>query len=133
MKLDLTTSLVLLASQGVGIMTSAPEGLVSLGVGLIGVALARWVFVNKEQRKNGRKEQWHEWLPLTLTAMLITAVIIYDRALSISASAFVGLGTGWAAVILLEVMGDRLTAMVRAATGLQPTATPPKDEKKTED
>lgn len=106
---------MVLASNYVAISSSVPDGLVSLGVGLIGVALARWVFVNREVRRTNKKEKWTETLPLTLVAMLIAGVMILDRELSVSASAFLGLGVGWAAVLILDVLGERVIATLRGA------------------
>jgi hypothetical protein len=91
---------VVAAGQGV------PSGMISLFVGLLGVALARWVFVNKEYRATNRPQKWNETLPLTLVAMLVAGVLIWDRKFSVSTSAFVGLGVGWTAVLLLDVLGD---------------------------
>lgn len=91
-----------------------PDAIVSLGVGLIGVALARWVFVGRENRRLGTPQRWNDTLPLTLVAMLVAGVVIYDRDLGLSAAAFTGLGVGWAAVLLLDVMGERVTSMLRA-------------------
>ena len=104
----------MLSSQIVAAFQSIPDGLVSLGVGLWGVVLARWVFVNRENRRLPRKQVWHETLPLTLVAMLVASVVILDRNLGLSAAAFVGLGVGWVAVLLLDVLGDRITAAFRA-------------------
>jgi H+/Cl- antiporter ClcA len=97
-----------------------PLALVSLGVGLIGVALARWVFVNREARRLRRRERWHETLPLTLVAMLVAGVIIHDRQLGVSAAAFTGLGVGWAAVLLLDLLGERVVAVLRASFSAGP-------------
>jgi len=105
---------VVVYSQFVAFARSIPEGLVSLAVGLIGVALARWVFVNREYRRVGMRQGWSETLPLTLVAMLVAGVLIYDRQLGISASAFVGLGVGWVAVVLLDVFGDRILSFFRS-------------------
>ncbi len=101
-------------SQFVALSAGIPDGLVSLTVGLWGVALARWVFVNRENRRLPRKQPWHETLPLTLVASLVAAVVIIDRDLGLSAAAFTGLGVGWAAVLLLDVLGDRITAAFKA-------------------
>jgi hypothetical protein len=97
---------VAVSSGLVAVGTSIPNGLASLAVGLLGVALARWVFVNKQYRETNRAQTWHETLPLTLVAMLVAGVLIWDRGLGVSSSAFVGLGVGWTAVLLLDVMGD---------------------------
>lgn len=104
----------MVASQLVAILHGIPDGLVSLGVGLWGVVLARWVFVNRENRRLPRRQPWHETLPLTLVAMLIATVIILDQDLGLSAAAFTGLGVGWVAVLLLDVFGDRIMAAFRA-------------------
>lgn len=102
------------SSYLVGILSSIPDGLVSLGVGLWGVTLARWVFVNRENRRLPRKQPWQETLPLTLVAMLITGVLVLDREMGLSAAAFTGLGVGWSAVLLLDIFGERIQAVLRA-------------------
>lgn len=102
-------------------LKSAPDGIVSLAVGLLGVSLARWVFVNREVRRVGRKETISETLPLTLTAMLITAVIVYDRKLGLSSAAFTGLGVGWGAVLILDIIGERVLAGLRGVLGAGPS------------
>lgn len=112
---------VMLGSSVVAIANGFPTGLVSLGLGLWGVVLARWVFVNRENRRLPRKQPWRETLPLTLVAMLIAAVIIHDRELGLSAAVFVGLGVGWTAVLLLDLFGERITAAFRAGFAV-PTA-----------
>jgi hypothetical protein len=98
--------LVALSSGVVGVTSGIPDGMVSLGVGLLGVALARWVFVNKQYRETNRQPRLGETLPLTLVAMLVAGVLIWDRKFSVSTSAFVGLGVGWTAVLLLDILGD---------------------------
>lgn len=105
---------VMVASQFVAITHGIPDGLVSLGVGLWGVVLARWVFVNRENRRLPRRQPWQETLPLTLVAMLIASVVIIDQELGLSAAAFTGLGVGWVAVLLLDVFGERIMAAFRA-------------------
>lgn len=109
----------MVSSQFVAILRGIPDGLVSLGVGLIGVVLARWVFVNRENRLLPRRQPWRETLPLTLVAMLVTGVLVYDREFGLSMAAFTGLGVGWAAVLLLDVLGDRITAAFRAGFAVQ--------------
>lgn len=115
---------VVASAQITALMHGVPTGLVSLGLGITGVALARWVFVNREQRRIGRRESWRETLPLTLVAMLIAGVFIHDRGMGLSGAAFTGLGVGWAAVLLLDVLGARVTDMLRAMLG----STPVKDD-----
>lgn len=102
---------VLLYSQYLGF--DRLQGVVALALGLVGVALARWVFVNREHRKFGRRAHWSETVPLTLVAMLITGVIVHDRELGLSAAAFTGLGVGWSAVVLLDLLGERIIAFFR--------------------
>lgn len=112
--------MVLGALVAVGQLSSIPDGLVSLGVGLIAVWLARWVFVGRENRKLGKPQGWKDTLPLTLVGMLIAGVVIHDRQLGLSAAAFVGLGVGWAAVLLLDVFGERVINMLRAGFAVPP-------------
>jgi hypothetical protein len=109
-------------SNLIGLFASLPQGLLSLAVGLLGVVLARWVFVNREQRRSGRRERWSETLPVTLIAMLIVGVLINDRTLSLSAAAFLGLGVGWVTVLLLDIFGDRIIAALRAGLGVGPAS-----------
>ena len=100
--------------------SSIPEGLVSLALGLLGVVLARWVFVNREQRRLGRKESWRETLPITLVGALVAGVVIWDRQLGLSSAAFVGLGVGWATVLILEVAGHRISQAMQTLLGHHP-------------
>lgn len=111
-----------LASGIVAATSSIPDGLISLAVGLLGVTLARWVFVNREQRRLGRKERWSETLPLTLVGALVAGVIIWDRKLGLSSAAFVGLGVGWATVLILEVAGARFAQAMHTLLGHLPPA-----------
>lgn len=104
----------MVASQMVAFTNGFPDGIVSLGVGLWGVVLARWVFVNRENRRLPRRQELRETLPLTLVAMLITGVVVHDQNFGLSAAAFTGLGVGWAAVLLLDILGERIVAAFRA-------------------
>lgn len=101
-------------SAAVALLQGIPAGLVSIGVGLWGVALARWVFVNKENRRLPRRQGWSETLPVTLVGMTIAAAIIHEGRLGVSSAAFTGLGVGWSAVLLLDLFGERITAAFRA-------------------
>lgn len=125
MNADAPKGAVALASSFVALAETVPDGLVSLSLGLLGVALARWVFVNKEQRRLGRRESPGETLPLTLIAMLVAGVVIVEQDLDLSAAAFTGLGVGWAAVILLDILGDRVTIMLRSTLGVSAPTLPP--------
>ena len=113
---------VMVWAQIVAAFKGVPDGLVSLAVGLWGVALARWVFVNRENRRLPRHQSWRETLPLTLVAALVASVVIIDRDLGLSAAAFTGLGVGWTAVLLLDLFGERITAALRAGFAIP---TPP--------
>lgn len=101
-----------------------PTTIISLAVGLVGVWLARIVFVNRENRRLEKPAPWQETLPITLAGCLIAGAIIWDRELGISAAAFTGLGVGWTTVLILEFFGDRIIAGMRAAAGLEPKPVP---------
>jgi hypothetical protein len=108
------TAAVTVASGAITALSDPANGIVSLVVGLIGVWLSRWVFVGRENRRLGKPQRWNDTLPLTLVAMLVAGVVIHDRQMGLSAAAFTGLGVGWAAVLLLDIMGERITNMLRA-------------------
>ena len=114
MRSDPVYGSVMLPSGVVALVQDIPQGMISLTVGLVGVALSRWVFVNREVRRTNQRQSWRETLPLTLVAMLVTGVLVHDRNLSVSSSAFLGLGVGWVAVILLDVFGDKILNMFRS-------------------
>lgn len=99
------------------------NALFSTMLGLSGVALARTVFINREVRQTGQRLHLSDTLPLTLTAMLITGVIIWDRQLGLSMSVFTGLGVGWTAILLLDVVGAGVLNVLRRSLG-QPPAIP---------
>lgn len=109
---------VTLATAGVG------QTLLSMAVGLIGVWLARTVFVNRENRKLRRHQPLSETLPVTFAACLIAGALIYDQHLGISSSVFLGLGVGWTTVLLLEFFGDNILNAMRALTGRTPPPPP---------
>ena len=122
MRSDPAYNAVIIASGVVALIKDVPQGMVSLAVGLIGVALSRWVFVNREVRRTSQRQPWKETLPLTLVAMLVTGVLITDRQLSVSASAFLGLGVGWVAVLLLDVFGDRILMVFKSQLSAGPAS-----------
>lgn len=70
--------------------------------------LARTVFVDRQNAALGRRQTFRETLPLTLAAMLIAGVVIVDRDFGFSAATFTGLGIGWTAIVLLDVIGKRI-------------------------
>lgn len=84
------------------------DGVISLALGLLGVLLARTVFVDRENRKLGRHQRLSETLPLTMTAMLISGVVIWDNQMGFSTAAFTGIGVGWTAILLIDVIGRRI-------------------------
>lgn len=101
-------------------MAGVTQAALSLGIGMVGVALARTIFVVRENQRLKRVQPFRETLPLTLAAMLITGVIIWDRQLGISMAAFTGLGVGWVAVLLLDILGNRMIEVVRVLMGVKP-------------
>ena len=92
--------------------------LVSVAVGLVGVVLARAVFLTRQKRQTGHGEPWRDTLPMTLAAMLLTCVLIFDRHLDVSSAAVIGLGLGTVAVVMLDILGERALAMLRTLFGL---------------
>lgn len=103
------------------------KALMSLFLGLCGVALARTVFLSRERRTTGRTQPWRETLPLTLMAMLVTGVVVWERKMSLSLSVFTGLGVGWSAILLLDLFGDwvlrtgrRIAGVTDAERGIPP-------------
>lgn len=109
------------ASAPVTALTSGGlDAVLSLILGLIGVLLARTVFVDKENRRLKRKQGWRETLPLTLVALLIAGVWIWDRQLGLSAAVFTGLGVGWVAILMLDIIGKRAIDAVRLLLGADP-------------
>lgn len=112
--------LIALTSGAVGAASGATDGLINLGFGLLGVVLARWVFINKENRRLQRREDWNHTLPLTLVAMLIAGVLIWDREMRLSFAVFTGLGSGWATVAILDLLGEKATSFFEALRGIAP-------------
>lgn len=92
----------------VAAFASQGEALISLALGLVGVLLSRMVFVDRQNAKLGRRQSLRETIPLTLVAMLIAGVVIIDRNFGFSAATFTGLGIGWTAIVLLDVIGKRI-------------------------
>lgn len=99
------------------------RAVISVVVGLFGVFLARTVFVDRENRRLQRKQSWRETWPVTGVAMLIAGVWIWDAKPSLSMAAFTGLGVGWVAVLLLDILGKRVTDGLRALLGITPDDT----------
>lgn len=98
---------------------SPTDALIAVVIGCIGVALARAVFVSRTKRETGQNADWRETLPLTLAGMLSTGAIVWDQAMSISSAAILGLGTGWVAVLMLDLVGGRALDVVRAIFGIK--------------
>lgn len=106
------------------------EALLSVGLGLAGVALARQVFITKERRRTGAQPPWSETFPLTLVAMLITGVLIWERRFGLSLSVFTGLGVGWTAILLLDVVGAWVLKTGRRILGVTEEDLPIPQEQK---
>lgn len=85
--------------------------LISLGLGLSGVVLARIVFVDRESRRTKRRQSFGETAPLTGIAMLIAGTAIWDRHLGFSLAALTGIGTGWTAILLVDMLGKKVLQM----------------------
>jgi F0F1-type ATP synthase assembly protein I len=101
-------------------LSDLPTTAVSLAVGLVGVWLARIVFVDRENRRLQRRQTWRQTAPVTGIAMLIVAAIVNDRHIGLSASAFLGLGVGWTTVLLLDIVGERTVKVLRTMLGADP-------------
>lgn len=102
----------ILATLGI----NAPE-LVNLGAGLVSVWVARLVFIDRENRRLQRRQAWRETVPVTLVAMLIAGAFIRQNDLSMASAIYTGLGVGWVAVVLLDLLGQKVTDALRAALG----------------
>lgn len=107
-------------SAAIGISGDLAQAAASLGVGLLGVTLARTVFVDRENRRLRRRQTFRETGPTTGVAMLIASVVILDRSLGLSGAALTGLGVGWTAMLLLDVIGKRVLDGLRAGLAIQP-------------
>jgi hypothetical protein len=99
----------------IGAFLTGGHDVVPLMLGLMGVILARTVFIQRETLATGRKLSFRETLPLTMTAMLITGVVIWDRNLGKSTATLLGLGVGWTAIVILDVIGMRILNTFKSA------------------
>lgn len=102
--------------------------MISLALGLLGVLLARTVFLDRQNQKLGRRQTWRETIPLTLVAMLIAGVVIIDRQLGFSAATFAGLGIGWTAILILDVIGKKILDPASTIASLAPNLIKPTPE-----
>ncbi len=84
------------------LFAGANDGLISLGLGLLGVLLARTIFVNRENRVLGHRQPWTDTLPITLAACLIAGGIIWDGHLLYSKAIFTGIAVGWTTIVAIE-------------------------------
>lgn len=98
------------------------QSLISLAAGLIAVWVARLVFITRENRQLHRQQTWRETVPLTVVAMLIAGAFIWQNSLKASTAIYVGLGVGWVAVILLDILGQRVMETLRTALGGGPAS-----------
>lgn len=121
MKDSAAPALAVVASAPITIWTSdTTQAIASVLLGLLGVAIARKVFIDRENRRLRKAQPWHSTLPLTLAAMLITGVLVWDNKLGLSSSVFTGLGVGWTVILILDLIGDRAMNVIRAALGMPP-------------
>ena len=84
------------------LFSGAGDSLISLGLGLLGVLLARTVFIAKENRALGRKQPWVEQAAITAVACLIAGGIIWDGHLLYSKAIFTGVGIGWSTIAAIN-------------------------------
>jgi hypothetical protein len=85
------------------------DALVSLALGLIGVCLARMIFVNRENRALGYHQRVGDTLPITLIACLIAFGIIWDGHLLYSKAIGTGVGVGWATMAIVNQLARVIT------------------------
>lgn len=112
------------------ILGGASDGLISLGLGLTGVMLARTIFVNRENRALGRRQPIRETLPVTLAACLIAGGIIWDGHLLFSKAIFTGIAVGWTTIVAIEKI-SRIVNPAEAARSVHvPSTLPLLDDEK---
>lgn len=99
------------------IFNGPSDGLISLGLGLLGVLLARTIFVNRENRALGRRQPWRETLPITLAACLIAGGMIWDGHLLYSKAIFTGIAVGWTTIVVI----DKISRFVNPGASASPT------------
>jgi hypothetical protein len=90
---------------------------ISILLGVLGVILARLVYVDAENKKLGRRQTVRETMPLTMVALLIAGPFIWKHRDAITVTPLLGLGIGWSALLLLKLAGTAVAAGGRAFVG----------------
>jgi hypothetical protein len=124
------------ASSSVFVVSGQVYQLGCLALGLLGVWLARTVFVDQENRKLRRRQKLRETMPLTLAGMLVVGSFLWDANTTLAKASLFGLSVGYGTMLILKMLGRMAPGLARAiAGGLIEFAEPaiesdrPKDEK----
>lgn len=102
------------------------EPFISLGLGLVGVILARIAFTTRQQRL-GERVGLLETIVITGMAMLIVGPLVWEHRLGLTTSAMLGLGAGWASIAIFDALGERIVDMIVRLTGGSPRPRRPSD------
>jgi len=107
------------------------EPFVSLGLALVGVALARVAFTTRQQRL-GERISILEEVVIAGMAMLVVGPVVWEHQLGITTSAMLGLGAGWSAILLFDAIGSRVIQIIMSILPTPPSPPPaaprPSDE-----
>lgn len=85
----------------------------SVGLALAGVYLARQVTIGEENRTLGREQSYRETGPLTWIGILIICPFIWHYNIAVPWASLLGLGVGYSVRVLLRIFGDGTVAAVR--------------------
>jgi hypothetical protein len=86
------------------------------------VFTARVVFQDREAERTHQRQSWRKTLPITMAAMLIEIAFVVQQNLNLPSAIFTGLGVGWVTVLLLDLFGERIIDIVKAAIGTKQQA-----------
>jgi hypothetical protein len=84
----------------------------ALVFGVIAVVLARIIWIDRDNRATGRRATVRDTLPLTLVATIVYVALAVDWNLNFQKGVSVGLGVGWTAPLLADIMGDKILAVL---------------------
>lgn len=113
------------ASVPVAIATGAGlEPWISLGLGILGVILARVAFTTRQQR-SGEKVSLLETIVITGMAMIIVGPIVWEYQLGMTTSALLGIGAGWSSIALFDVIGEKAILFISGLFGTTPKPSVP--------
>lgn len=113
-------------AAGAAAVNAGLEPFVSLGLALLGVALARVAFTTRQQRL-GERISILEEVVIAGMAMLVVGPVVWEHQLGITTSALLGLGAGWSAILLFDAIGSRVIQIITSIlpnVTLPPTPTP---------